>query len=254
MAAESPRNSPQQAPANPSAWQELRSVFDRDLAADALAAVVGAFALGWLSSEAVFIGAFLGGTMSRLVRRVVRRWKTPTIWRVSGAVGLWDIRHLVGSSSQAAGTAGVHASAGAAAQGVAVLAVSACAAGTVTAAQPILPDPLRSRDARGVLQVGGDPVDVAIDRPGQHATLTFTGRQGDRVTAVAPAVDLAGGESARVIVRDPSDRWLTSGHVSADDPELGPSETLPATGTYTMLVEPDHAATGSFALRLVRTP
>lgn len=133
-------------------WRELGSLFDRDLAADALAAVVGAFAFGWLGSEAVFLGAFLGGTMSRSVRLLVRGWKTRTIWGVSGAVGLSDIWHLAHAPSQGAGVAGGSSiGASAAAQGVAVLVASGCAAAAVTAAQPVLPDALRADGGKPLL-------------------------------------------------------------------------------------------------------
>ena len=164
-------------------WRrELAELFDRDLAADALAAVVGAFALGWLGSQAVFLGAFLGGTTSRVVRILVRRWKTRTIWGVSGVLGLSDIWHLLRARSHTASAAEGHAGGSAAAQGAAVLAASACAAGAVTAAQPILPDPLRAGDGTPASRAGFATPGPAIaatareERWAERIEMTFTGR------------------------------------------------------------------------------
>ena len=59
-----------------------------------------------------------------------------------------------------------------------------------------------------------------------------------------------GDEAASVTIRDPTGTVLKEGSVTGSDGMLGSSITLPASGTYTVIVEPDNAATGSLKLSL----
>jgi hypothetical protein len=92
----------------------------------------------------------------------------------------------------------------------------------------------------------GQPVTVTLTAPGQSARLTFLGTAGQRVSLGMTSVTLTG---ARVFVLKPDGTTLTS----TAPPFLEPV-TLPASGTYTLLVDPIGAGTGSVTLTLSDVP
>jgi hypothetical protein len=135
--------------------RELRRAFDRDLAIDALASLVGAFVLGWLGSAGIFLGAFLGAMLSRVVRVVVRRWSTRTVWGVGGAFGILDVSRLLrgllqpGSAVTSGGPAAAVGSAGIPSQVVGIVIAAAVAGGAAAVARPMV---TQSPQAPGGLQ------------------------------------------------------------------------------------------------------
>jgi hypothetical protein len=100
----------------------------------------------------------------------------------------------------------------------------------------------------GTLTEGGPPVTLAITTPGQRGRLTFYGYAQERVSVVLSAVTLGSG---RVSVLQPDGRSL-----AAPQP-LSPSgvtltHRLPTTGTYTIVVDPQGANTGSVSVTLTQ--
>jgi len=108
---------------------------------------------------------------------------------------------------------------------------------TVTASQDL---------SVGPLVVGGSSVTANITRPGQRARTTFTGTAGQWLSlhsTSSASVQLA------TTITNPDGSTLFSGNVVATDgtANFGP---LPATGTYTVVLDPELANTLSFDLLL----
>jgi hypothetical protein len=107
------------------------------------------------------------------------------------------------------------------------------------------PDPTAAIDTTA-------PVTVTTTTPGQNASLTFSGTAGQRVSANLTDVDYA---SAKLRIFSPDTTQLYS-------PALvfGPAgnflepKLLPATGTYTIQVDPTLLATGSATVQLYDVP
>lgn len=97
------------------------------------------------------------------------------------------------------------------------------------------------------MAVGGAPVTLSTSVPGQRTTATFAGEAGKRVsfrmTSVAYGTSSCCG--ARVSVLRPDGATLLAPtYVGTSGGWFDPL-TLPVTGTYTLLVDPDGAAVGS---------
>ncbi|MEO8290765.1 MAG: S8 family peptidase [Gaiellaceae bacterium] len=106
-------------------------------------------------------------------------------------------------------------------------------------------------DAVGSVAVGGAATTVSLGVPGQNARLTFSGSAGQRVTLRLTGVTIGTSccSSAQVSVLNPSGTTLlsptyfgTSGKTLA--------LTLAATGTYTVVIDPQSSATGSVTAAL----
>jgi len=94
---------------------------------------------------------------------------------------------------------------------------------------------------------------VAIDGVGQTARLTFAGREGERVSFGFAGVTIGGG-GANVMsasILDPKGQQVgeTSNVLGLDD-DVIEAQTLPATGTYTLVIDPDGTNTGRATVRL----
>jgi RHS repeat-associated protein len=100
-------------------------------------------------------------------------------------------------------------------------------------------------DSSGSITIGGDPAMVALST-GQNGSLTFSGTAGQ-------AIDLALSQDSisdsHVSVTNPDGSSLVSGQ---DFSSAGGAinATLPSTGTYTISVDPQGAASGSMTLTL----
>jgi len=107
-----------------------------------------------------------------------------------------------------------------------------------------------STDLPGTLAVG-IPLSVNLTRPGSNARLTFAGTAGQKLRLNWSAVAITGtAVTATVSVRDPTGATpvapqLTSGVAGGYD-----LPALPATGTYTLFVDPAQGATMSATLTL----
>jgi hypothetical protein len=103
-------------------------------------------------------------------------------------------------------------------------------------------------DLTGSLSIGGPPVTLLFGTPGQNAVLTFTGTAGRRVTLRATGVTIGPSTccSTSLLIRKPDGLPLASGLAGTNGGTLSP--TLPVTGTYTLVVDPQAAGTGSITL------
>jgi hypothetical protein len=106
-------------------------------------------------------------------------------------------------------------------------------------------------DVGGALSIGGAPVSLTIATPGQNAKLTFSGTAGRTVTLTASAVTIgsSGCCSTMVSILKPDGTRLVSPtYVGTNGRSL--TTTLPAAGTYSVVVDPQGAATGGMTLAL----
>jgi uncharacterized protein YhfF len=111
-------------------------------------------------------------------------------------------------------------------------------------------------DAGGSVVAGGAPADITTTVPGQNAVLSFGGTSGQRVSAVAD--DLSVGTSfccsVRLSLLRPNGSVLV-GPVSAGTAGgFLDAVVLPQSGTYTIVVDPQGAATGSARITLHDVP
>ncbi len=101
-----------------------------------------------------------------------------------------------------------------------------------------------SDEVGGTIEVGGASVPVSITRPGQRARLTFSGTAGQRLDLGLTSVTV--GAWVRFFKPDGSEMVNTYvGSASALD-----TPSLPTTGTYAILIDPDSVTTGSMTLTL----
>jgi uncharacterized protein YhfF len=110
-------------------------------------------------------------------------------------------------------------------------------------------------DVSAGITPGGSAVTVTTATPGQDAALTFAGTAGQRVSlrgsngmaGQVPTCDVTAS------LRRPDNGVLAPGTCMEDGGFID-VRTLPATGTYTILVDPKSQATGSLTLTLYDVP
>ncbi len=100
-------------------------------------------------------------------------------------------------------------------------------------------------DVTGTISVGGPPVLVNTTVPGQNARLTFDGAAGQVVTVTLSGVTM---QSGTVSILRPGGATVALKFFFAPGAML--TATLPATGSYTLLVDPFNAATGTATVAL----
>ncbi|MFY1619650.1 VWD domain-containing protein [Micromonospora sp. WMMD736] len=105
-----------------------------------------------------------------------------------------------------------------------------------------------SRDRAATITVGGPPVVATVDRPGAVTSYRFTAAAGTSVSLTATASDLPD-QCGVLELRAPDGSPITSGCVINGAGDIGPT-TLPAAGTYTVVVNPSGPATGRVTLVL----
>jgi hypothetical protein len=88
-------------------------------------------------------------------------------------------------------------------------------------------------------EIGGSAVAVTLSTPGQNGTLTFNGTASQQVT-VSLTSNLFGWVTVRLLKRDGSTLARQFGFGNGNL-----AQTLPSTGTYTIVVDPSAAAVGS---------
>ena len=108
-------------------------------------------------------------------------------------------------------------------------------------------------DQTGTLTIGGGTQALSFATPGQNASLSFAGTSGQKVTLAISPVSLSGVNAATVKVRKPDNTVLATIPVTNAGALLEPV-SLPATGTYTVSVDPTSQATGSISLSLYLSP
>jgi hypothetical protein len=105
------------------------------------------------------------------------------------------------------------------------------------------------------MQADGAPADVVIANPGEAARLTFAGVAGENLGLGVSGVSLVPAASAKtnVAAYKPDGSLLVSTACAADGtPCAANLENLPATGTYTIIVQPAQGQTGAQRLWLSR--
>jgi subtilisin family serine protease len=112
-------------------------------------------------------------------------------------------------------------------------------------------------DVSGSISAGGAPVTVSVGPvPGQNATLTFEGVSGRRVSLRLGNVTIGTSTccSARVSILKPDGSTLVFPTPVGTSGGFLDTRTLPASGTYTILVDPQAADLGSMTLTLYDVP
>ncbi|MFG3685498.1 RHS repeat-associated core domain-containing protein [Micromonospora sp. NPDC047740] len=107
-------------------------------------------------------------------------------------------------------------------------------------------------DATATAVVGGSPVTLTTTGPGQNAVLSFAGSAGQRIS-VQGSGGTYGTYNASAIVRKPDGSNLT-GSAYCGATCFFDVTTLPVTGTYTILLNPDSMYTGSVTLQVHEVP
>lgn len=101
-------------------------------------------------------------------------------------------------------------------------------------------------DATGTAVVNGSPVTVNLTTPGQNGRISFAGTAGGRITLQASAVTIP---TSVLSIVSPDGSALASRSVGTSGAVID-AVTLPATGTYVIVVDPLGAYTGSLTLTL----
>ena len=105
-------------------------------------------------------------------------------------------------------------------------------------------------DTTGAIAIGGSPVSVTASAPGQNGFLTFDGAAGQRISLRISASTIA---SSDVSILKPDWTWLVA-PTAATSSGFIDTTTLPASGTYTIFINPDAANTGNMTLTLYEVP
>ena len=106
-------------------------------------------------------------------------------------------------------------------------------------------------DITAPIAPGGSSVTVITNTPGQNGQLSFVGLTNQRVMLKISGVALTGGtiNSVTVAIKNPDGTTLQSNIVSSATGFID-TQTLPADGAYTILIDPTNASTGSVTLTL----
>ncbi len=100
----------------------------------------------------------------------------------------------------------------------------------------------------GTITPGGPAETVTTTTPGQNARLTFSGTTGQRISLKVDSTTY-GANNSQLVIYNPDGTALASDtNVNAGD--YIDTKTLPADGTYTIVVDPDLYHIGSMAIKL----
>jgi hypothetical protein len=102
-------------------------------------------------------------------------------------------------------------------------------------------------DISGTITIDDSPVTLTLTAPGQRARYTFNGTAGQWVNAGITGVTIS---SSTVSMVSSDGTTLVSTTVGPSGGSLDPTTVLPATGTYTIMVDPVGNYTGSMTLTL----
>ena len=106
-------------------------------------------------------------------------------------------------------------------------------------------------DASASITPGGAPVTLTTTVPGQNAVATFTGTAGRRVSLNLSPVTMS---QVKVTILNPDGSTLAPGQLLGTGGGFVDVRTLPATGTYQILVDPQSTYTGQARLTLYDVP
>jgi YD repeat-containing protein len=110
-------------------------------------------------------------------------------------------------------------------------------------------------DITASITPGGSPVTITNTTPGQSGVATFSGTASQQVSLNITGVSLTGGYHnwVNISIKKPDGSTLVSGTYDGSGGFIG-TQTLPTTGTYTILVDPWDTAIGSVTLTLNNVP
>jgi hypothetical protein len=111
-------------------------------------------------------------------------------------------------------------------------------------------------DAGGSIAAGGAPVSVTTTVPGQNAALTFSGAAGLRVAVAVDDVTIGTSSccAMRLTLARPNGTVLAGPVNAGTTGGFLDAVVLPQSGTYTIVVDPQGAATGSARVTLYAVP
>jgi RHS repeat-associated protein len=106
-------------------------------------------------------------------------------------------------------------------------------------------------DDTGTMTIGGASSTMTLSTPGQNGTRTFGGTSGQAITLTLSSVTIGSGCcSAKVSIKNPDGSNLVSPTFFGPANQITVNKTLAATGTHTILIDPQGAVTGSVTLAL----
>lgn len=110
-------------------------------------------------------------------------------------------------------------------------------------------------DVTGSITPGGPAVTVTTTVAGQRALLTFSGTTGQRISLKVSGVAMTGGSNhTDISIKKPDDSTLASVTSIFSGGNFLDVQTLPATGTYTVVVDPRDTTYGTATLTLYEVP
>ncbi|WP_241021941.1 IPT/TIG domain-containing protein [Burkholderia sp. Ac-20353] len=107
-------------------------------------------------------------------------------------------------------------------------------------------------DPTGTITPGGSPVTLTTTTPGQDLSLTFSGTAAQRVSLTTSENTSLASTCGTITIVNPDGSSLTSSRMCST--YYSDALTLPATGTYTIKLDPDNTATGSATFTLYNVP
>ena len=99
-------------------------------------------------------------------------------------------------------------------------------------------------DVTGTITIGGSAVNVTASVPGQNGTLTFSGTSSQQVTVRMTSNTM---NCVTVVLYKPDNSLLTYAFSCTGSFNLA-TQTLPTTGTYKIVIDPNAASTGSISV------
>ncbi|MGQ0557707.1 MAG: beta strand repeat-containing protein [Nitrospiraceae bacterium] len=100
----------------------------------------------------------------------------------------------------------------------------------------------------GTITLDGASVPISLTKAGRTARYTFSGTSGQWVSLGMTAVTISSGT---VTLLNPSGTPLASTSISTSGGGLEPPNSLPTTGTYTIVIDPAGTNTGTITLKLM---
>jgi subtilisin family serine protease len=106
-------------------------------------------------------------------------------------------------------------------------------------------------DISGSLALSGPTFTATISTPGQNARLTFAGQSGQRISLKLAPVTIT---SSYVSILKPDGAQLAGNVYVSSSGGFVDAKTLPATGMYTIVADPQDTAIGSMTMALFEVP
>src|SRR4029079_1893372 len=104
-------------------------------------------------------------------------------------------------------------------------------------------------DTLGTISANGSNVNVTTNTPGQNGRLTFSGSTNDRIS-----LKVSSGPSGSVSILKPDGTALGSTSINVALTSFIDTQTLPSSGTYTVLVDYSSTQTGTVTLTMYTVP